>query len=189
MIEDDTRIIIGDNNRFSNEVDVRCTDDHCVLDENGNVLNRAESIIIGNDNWITRGVTILKNTVLLNESAIGTRSVFTKKMDRSNVVVAGNPARVVRENIKLDDERPDFYAYKHADQDRKGVDMFARQYSDVGYFAQNSTTSCKKNMSETSNIPKLNIKFLGIPVLRKKTKNNKVKYYVLGIHLLTVKIR
>lgn len=115
MLEDDTRIIIGDNNRFSDEVEIRCTDDHAILDENGNVLNRAESIMIGNGNWITRGVTILKNTVLLNESCLGTRSVFTKKMDKSNVILAGNPACVVHENIKLSPERPDWYARRHSD--------------------------------------------------------------------------
>jgi hypothetical protein len=184
MLEDDTRIIIGDNNRFSDGVDIRCTDDHSVLDENGNVLNRAESIIIGNGNWITRGVTILKNTVLLNESAIGTRSVFTRKMDKSNVIICGNPARVVRENIKLDRERPDWYARRHSGntQNAPSLDLCSNTSSAIGRFEQNICSPMHKH----TDCHMHKVKFLGIPFFKKKIKNNKVKYYILGIHLVTV---
>ena len=55
-------------------------------------------IIIGNDVWIGNGALILKGITIGDRAIVGAESVVTKNVP-SDVVVAGNPARVVKHLI------------------------------------------------------------------------------------------
>ena len=44
-------------------------------------------------------VTILKGSVIKDGSVVGTHSVVAKAFDEPNVVIVGNPARIVKHNI------------------------------------------------------------------------------------------
>ena len=57
------------------------------------------SIIIGDRVWIGTQATILKNAQIANDTIIGARSVVTKKFDKSNIAIAGNPAKIIKENV------------------------------------------------------------------------------------------
>lgn len=54
---------------------------------------------IGNHNLIGENVFLTKKTVLKNDSVVGTASVVTSAFSKSNIVIAGNPPRIVREAI------------------------------------------------------------------------------------------
>lgn len=42
----------------------------------------------------------MKNVTIPDECIVGAGSVVTKRFDRDHCVIAGNPARVVRENVR-----------------------------------------------------------------------------------------
>lgn len=113
LLEDNTEIIIGDNNRISSGVNIINTDQHTMLDSNNNVINHAHSIKIGNDCWITKDVTILKNTEIADGCTIGTKSVVAGKFLTPHCVIAGNPAKIIRQNVYPHALRPDFYEQRH----------------------------------------------------------------------------
>lgn len=55
---------------------------------------------IGKNCFIAVGATILPGVQIGNEVIVGAGSVVTKDVP-SNVIVAGNPAKIIRENIKM----------------------------------------------------------------------------------------
>lgn len=110
LVNNDTSIKIGKNCMISWGIDIWCTDAHTVTDLEGNVLNFSKSIEIGDHVWIGRDVKIGKNTKISNDSIIGWGSIVTKKFEDTNVIIAGNPAKIVKRNINWDFR--DIYNYE-----------------------------------------------------------------------------
>lgn len=100
--DDNSSIKIGNDCMFSWGIDVWCTDVHTITDLDGNPLNFGKSIEIGNHVWVGRDVKIGKNTKISDDSIVGWASVVTKKFDETNVIVAGNPAKIVKREINWD---------------------------------------------------------------------------------------
>ncbi len=97
--DDNSSISIGDDCMFSWGIDVWCTDVHTITDLEGNPLNFGKSIEIGNHVWVGKDVKVGKNTKISDDSIVGWGSIVTKKFEQSNVILAGNPAKIVKENI------------------------------------------------------------------------------------------
>lgn len=64
---------------------------------NKEIVERADPIIIGDNVWLGANVIILPATKLGNNVVVGAGSVVTKSFP-DNVVIAGNPARVIKSN-------------------------------------------------------------------------------------------
>jgi carbonic anhydrase/acetyltransferase-like protein (isoleucine patch superfamily) len=60
---------------------------------------RDPGIEIGNHVWIGSGVTILKGVKIGDNNVIGAGTVVTKPFTEQNVLIAGNPARIVKRGI------------------------------------------------------------------------------------------
>lgn len=97
--DDNSSITIGNDCMISWGIDIWCTDVHTITDLEGNALNYGKSIEIGNHVWIGKDVKIGKNTKVSDDSIIGWGSIVTKKFEESNVVLAGNPAKIVKKDI------------------------------------------------------------------------------------------
>lgn len=110
LVNNDTSIKIGKNCMISWGIDIWCTDAHTVTDLEGNPINFSKSIEIGDHVWIGRDVKIGKNTKISNDSIIGWGSIVTKKFEDTNVVIAGNPAKIVKRNVNWDFR--DLYNYE-----------------------------------------------------------------------------
>jgi len=73
--------------------------DHCKRVNNQPLLQDTH---IGNNCFIAVNATILPGVKIGDQVVVGAGSVVTKDIP-SNVIVAGNPAKVIRENIKMNE--------------------------------------------------------------------------------------
>lgn len=104
--DNNSQVILGQDCMLSNEVCIACTDFHTIINTQDEVLNLGKSIEIGNHVWIGMYAKILKNTKIPDNCIVGCGSVVTKKFDKSGVIIAGNPAKIVKENINWDRKTP-----------------------------------------------------------------------------------
>jgi acetyltransferase-like isoleucine patch superfamily enzyme len=58
-----------------------------------------KQIIVGDEVWIGNHVSIYKGSVIGNRSVIASNSVIKGKFDEENVLIAGNPAKIIKRNI------------------------------------------------------------------------------------------
>ncbi len=93
-------IIIGNDGLFARDITVRVADPHLLYDiQSKKRVNPSKSVLIGDHVWVGQHALILKGTVLGSGSVLGGGSVVSGKTIPSNVVAAGNPARIVREEV------------------------------------------------------------------------------------------
>lgn len=97
-----TKISIGEDCLFSGHISIRTCDSHSILNMQGLRINRSQNVTIGNHVWIGANALFLKGAVVLDDSVIAARSIITKCFDIDNVVIAGQPAKIVKEKINWD---------------------------------------------------------------------------------------
>lgn len=100
-----TRIVVGEGCLFSGRIRVRTGDSHSVIDLEGRRVNCSKDVIFGNRVWVGQDVTVLKGASVGHSCILGACAVVTRKFDAPNCVIAGNPAKVVREGVDWKVER------------------------------------------------------------------------------------
>jgi acetyltransferase-like isoleucine patch superfamily enzyme len=99
-------IKIGVDCMFSTNVEVRTGDSHSVIDNiSKKRLNPAQNVVIGDHVWVGSNSSILKGSEIASNSILATRSLLTKKIKQSNVMLAGIPAVIIKSNIDWIRER------------------------------------------------------------------------------------
>lgn len=93
-------IMFGDECLISWNVLVIDTDAHAICNEKQEQINQDSSIIIGNKVWIGCRSLILKGSEISNECIIGAQSVINKKYNKSNCILTGQPAKIIKTGIK-----------------------------------------------------------------------------------------
>ena len=94
------RIILGEDCMFSNQISIRTSDHHSILDNDGNRLNPGADVIIGSHVWIGYQSMILKGAVIPDNCVIGARSLLTSSLNiNKNSIVAGSPAKILKDDI------------------------------------------------------------------------------------------
>jgi acetyltransferase-like isoleucine patch superfamily enzyme len=100
-----TKILIGKDCLFSVDIILRTSDSHSIFQIEGKErINLGKNIEIGDHVWLCNGVNILKGVKIGNGSVVGTQSVVTKNIP-SNSIACGNPAKIVRNDIRWDEKR------------------------------------------------------------------------------------
>lgn len=80
-------------------------DGHDIINlETNKVINNPRHIIIDKNCWIGSKVTIMKGTVLCNNTIIPYGSIITKKCDEPYCVFGGSPNHILRTNIARKDK-------------------------------------------------------------------------------------
>ncbi|SFV65472.1 Maltose O-acetyltransferase / Chorismate mutase I  len=92
-------IQIGDNCMIAWQSILMDTDQHAIYDEKKSVINQDKPIIIGNNVWIGAKSFILKGSILPDGCIIGANTTITKEFTQQKAVIAGNPAKIIKENI------------------------------------------------------------------------------------------
>jgi acetyltransferase-like isoleucine patch superfamily enzyme len=98
------KIIIVNDCLFSSDIDIRTGDSHSIFSD-GKRINQAKDVLIHNHVWVGAHCSILKGSAILENSIVATRSVVTKQFDKSGVIIAGNPAGIIKEGINWKHER------------------------------------------------------------------------------------
>lgn len=109
LMEDNSTVEIGSDCLFSTNVNIACSDTHSILDFDDNLLNTGKFVKIGNHIWICQDARIGKNVTIPDNCIIGMGSIVTKEFTEPNCIIAGNPAKVVKKNIKWNKLRPKQY--------------------------------------------------------------------------------
>ena len=100
-----TNITIGNRCLFSNSVEIHSSDYHGIYNYEGVRINNAKDIVIEDDVWVGLRAIILKGSIIKHGTVIGAGSLVSNKFDVGNVVLAGNPARIIKNNIVWNLER------------------------------------------------------------------------------------
>lgn len=106
VTEPGSSITIGRDCLFAYDIDIRTGDSHSIIDtQTDKRINYARDVLIGDHVWIAAHCSILKGVRLGRNSVVATRSVVTKPFDQEGVIVGGNPARILKENVTWQRER------------------------------------------------------------------------------------
>lgn len=98
-------VYIGDDCMFSWGIEIRTTDSHGIYDlDSGDRINPASDIRVGSHVWVAAKAALLKGSIIPSGCVVGMNSVTTKDFHEQNSILAGNPAKTIRSNIKW--ERP-----------------------------------------------------------------------------------
>ena len=108
-----TSITIGRDCMFASNNVVRTNDGHPIYDARTRErINRSASIAIEDHVWLADDAVVLKGVTIGRASVVAMRSLVTRSIP-ANVICAGSPAKVIRENIvwerKIGDHSPEFY--------------------------------------------------------------------------------
>jgi FkbH-like protein len=94
------RISIGEDCMFSGDVRLDVSDMHSIMDRTtGERINQPRDITIGDHVWLGHGVMVLKGCQIGSGTMVGAKSLAGGIIPE-NVVAAGVPARVIRENVE-----------------------------------------------------------------------------------------
>lgn len=103
LYNSNSEIEIGERCMFAYGIVVYNTDAHPIFDlDSKKIINKVGKLKICKHCWIGAHSTILKNSIISDDSIIGYGSVVSGKFSKSNVAIAGNPAKVIKENIMWD---------------------------------------------------------------------------------------
>ena len=106
VTEPRSSVVIGADCMFANDIDIRTGDSHSVLDaQSGARINPAANIQIGDHVWVAAHCILLKGVRIADHTVVATASVVTKPSPQPGVILAGNPAKVIKENITWSRER------------------------------------------------------------------------------------
>lgn len=100
------KITIGNDNMWGWNVTVMDTDGHPIYDKDRHIINEYKDIFIGDNVWLGAYSKILKGALIPDGCVIGMSSIVTKSIESKNAILAGTPAKVVKEYITWD--RGDF---------------------------------------------------------------------------------
>jgi len=99
VTERNKKVIIGEDCMLAEEIIIRTGDSHPIYDANTNqLINHGKDVIIKNKVWVGTRSQILKGVEIDDHAIVGAGSVVTQSV-KARSIVAGNPAKLIKENI------------------------------------------------------------------------------------------
>ena len=100
-----SKVIIGQDCMFANDIDIRTGDSHSVIDaRTGERLNFSGDVNISRHVWIAPHTVVLKGVTIGENSIIATGAVVTKSCE-AGVIMGGNPAKAIKTGVSWKRER------------------------------------------------------------------------------------
>ncbi|WP_294783624.1 hypothetical protein [uncultured Eubacterium sp.] len=91
-------ILFGNRCVLGWNVHIRDCDGHPIF-QNGERINLSEKVSVGNHVWIGQDVKILKGTEIPTNSVVAMNSCLTKKFSRTNTIIGGYPAKIIKQDV------------------------------------------------------------------------------------------
>lgn len=105
VTEPHSKVVIGEECMFANDIDLRTGDSHSVLEAgSGKRINFAEDVTIGRHVWIAAHTIILKGVTIGEDSVVAAGAIVTRSCG-TGVILAGNPAQAIKTGITWKRER------------------------------------------------------------------------------------
>lgn len=102
--EDKDQVVIGNDNLIADDVEFWSCDGHSIC-KDGERINQSKPIIISDHVWIARNAKILKGVTIQSNTVIGMSSLVTSGTYPANTLIAGLPAKVIKQGITWSHER------------------------------------------------------------------------------------
>lgn len=101
ILSRDVDVSVGEDCMFSREIEIRATDVHKIYDaKTKQRINFPKSnVVIGNKVWIGARVMVSKNSIIPDGCIVGACSFVSKAFDVKNCIIAGSPAKMIKEDI------------------------------------------------------------------------------------------
>lgn len=99
------KIVIGEDCMFSSSIVIRTGDSHSIVDANSQRINKSADVHIGAHCWVGHRAMIMKGTSIPFNTIIGLGAIVNKQFEQENTIIAGIPARVIKENVNWMRER------------------------------------------------------------------------------------
>ena len=93
------RVVIGKNTLMAWDSLITDSDLHAIYDFQDNRINHDDPVCIGEHCWIGAKSSILKGAAIADNTVVALGSIVTRKETVERCVLAGNPAKVVKNNI------------------------------------------------------------------------------------------
>lgn len=107
LLGNNRKIHIGKNCMLSIRIWIKTTDQHPIYDlETNERVNAEQDVIIGDNVWIGQDVYVSKGSVIPSGCIVGAKSFVNKVFTQENCVIAGIPAKVVKENVRWEESFP-----------------------------------------------------------------------------------
>lgn len=101
-----SKVFIGDNVLMAHGIEIRNNDGHSIYSADGTLLNPSKDIHISNNVWLSQHTKILKGAHIGSNSVVAISAVVSSGDYPSGSILAGIPARIVKENISWGVELP-----------------------------------------------------------------------------------
>ena len=101
-----SKIKIGDDCMFAYDIDLQTGDSHSIIStEDNKRINPAKDITIGKHVWVATHASLLKGANISDHSIIATGSVVTRGFEDRGIIIGGNPAKKIKENVTWSRQR------------------------------------------------------------------------------------
>lgn len=98
-VAEGTKLIIGDDCMFATNNQIRTDDAHAIYDINtGQRINPSKDIVLGDHVWVGYGAVLFGGATIGSGSVVGAFSMVNKVFS-NNCIIAGTPAKVIKENV------------------------------------------------------------------------------------------
>lgn len=95
------KLSIGKRALIGRNVAIRTSDGHALYNLDEDLpYNEPQDVIIGDDVWLAQNVTILKGAEIPSNTAVGACSLVNKKFEEEDCIIAGNPAKIIKKDIR-----------------------------------------------------------------------------------------
>jgi len=100
VISERKNLIVGGNGVFSFGIWIRTADPHLIYDiHTKQRINESKSVFIGDHVWLGQNALLLKGNRIGSGSIVSAACVLSGKTVESNTIYAGNPGRMIKEDI------------------------------------------------------------------------------------------